>query len=352
MTTAVETGLEGESSVPSRGSRFVETIAYVVAAAFLFLAIAETGTRIANRHGRIYDIEMFKYARALKRDAPAEAPMMHHWHIPGAAATLQGVRIAINSHGLRDDEHEYATPPAVSRVLVLGDSITLGWGVPQRQSYPKVLEDVLNEGRPEKRYEVINAGVGNYTTSRIIGLYRYELYKYSAPIVVFAFFINNANETPDGALRFVFDTPLQFPVLLWSRARRVAARYGVGKDFDAYYAELYDDSNPAYQRFKAQLSGFLGQLRDDGKRVVVVSIPDVFHLDEPRYRYQPITDKVFAIATAEGARTLDLFPALQGLRPAEIMNTPEDRHPNVEGHRRMGRALYAFMAGWLAEEQR
>src|SRR5206468_10661641 len=109
--------------------------------------------------------------------------------------------------------------------------------------YPKVLERALNaDGRG--RYEVINGGVGNYTVSRMIGLYHYELHRYDAPVVVFAFFLNNANEVPDGPGRAVFDTPLQFPVFLWSRAQRVGARYHLARDFDRYYADLYAEGSP------------------------------------------------------------------------------------------------------------
>jgi lysophospholipase L1-like esterase len=321
----------------------VEGVGVVLGALVLFLGLGEAATRVLNRAGLMYDVEMFKYSRALKRDAPPEAPDMHHWHVPNASAVLQGVTVTTNSKGLRDHEHAYEIAPGVTRVLVLGDSITLGWGIPMEDSYPKVLERQLNGGAPNGAYEVVNAGVGNYTTSRIIGLYRHELHKYAAPVVVFSFFINNANDQPDSRVRFLFETPLQFPVFLWSRAQRVTTRYNVGKGFDAYYADLYSDGNPMYQRFRDNLGSFLKELRAAGKRVVLVSLPDVLHLQEPSYRYQAINDKVFAIAREADVPTLDLFPSVKGMAPQEIMNTPEDRHPNSEGHRRMGQALYDFL---------
>jgi lysophospholipase L1-like esterase len=328
---------------PVRLGAVAEIAAAIVGAALLFVTLGEAATRLLNRDGRIYDLEMFKYSRSLKRDAPPEASEMHHWHVPSAAARLQGVEIRINSQGLRDREHAYATPPGVTRIAVLGDSVTLGWGVGMEESYPRVLERLLNDDARARRYEVINGGVGNYTTSRIIALYRYELQKYSPRVVVFSFFLNDANETSDSKLRFVFDTPLQFPVLLWSRLQRAQARYGLGRDFDRYYFDLYADGSPSYREFRARLSAFLAELHHQGKTAVVACVPDVLHLQEPVDRYRPITDKVLAIAAEQGAFAVDLFPALQGLAPGDIMNTPEDRHPNAEGHRRLGTALFRYL---------
>jgi lysophospholipase L1-like esterase len=326
------------------GSQLTSGAAAVAGALAVALAVGELGTRLLDRDGHVYDVEMFRYARELKRDAPADAPAMHHWHVPGAHAVLQGVPVRINSRGLRDREFAYAVPPGVTRILVLGDSITFGWGVPIEDSYPKVLERLLNADEPG-RYQVLNGGVGNYTTSRIIALYRYELHKYGAQVVVFSFYLNNANETPDSRLQFLFDTPLEFPVFLWSRLQRVASRYGVGPDFDEYYRQLYREGTPSYERFKGELLGFLEELEAQGRKVVVVSIPDVRHLTEPRYRYAGITERVRAVAAQAGAPFLDLYPSVRGLPAAKIVNSPEDRHPNAEGHRRFARALAGFLKG-------
>ena len=53
------------------------------------------------------------------------------------------------------------------RILVLGDSLTEGYGVSPAQSYPSLLEQKLNQGNHEgnQRYEVINGGVTGSTTS-------------------------------------------------------------------------------------------------------------------------------------------------------------------------------------------
>jgi lysophospholipase L1-like esterase len=326
--------------VARRLREIAEVVAVVAASALAVFALGEIATRLLDRTGQIYDVEMFRYSRLLKQDAPPEASTMHHWHIPGASAVLQGAPVAINSKGLRDYEYEYALRPGVTRILALGDSVTFGWGVRLEDTYPKVLERLLNGGEQRGRYEVLNCGVGNYTTSRIIGLYDFELRKYQPSVVIFAFYLNNANDTPDSRWKALFDSPLEFPVFLWSRLQAVSTRYGVSKSFDEFYRDLYSDGNPQFARFRANLSGFLRELRDEGKIVIVASIPDMRDLERPTYRFQFVTDQVAKIAHDEGVHFVDLFPAVAGIAAEKILNTPEDRHPNAEGHRRMAQALY------------
>lgn len=336
---------EKPAAAPEASSSWGSLFLVVLAALVLFVGIGEVATRFVNRNGLSYDLEMFKYSRQLKRDAPPEAAAMHHWHIAGTSAVLQNVPVQINSKGLRDAEYDYARKPGVKRILALGDSITFGWGVKIEDTYAKVLERALNGGPGTARYEVLNCGVGNYTASRVLGLYDYDLHKYEPDVISLAFFINNANEPPDTLWKNVFNTPLQFPVYLWSRLQRVTAKYSVTKGFDDYYKDLYRDDNPIYAGLKGKLVDFLKKRKAEGKKVVVIAIPDCMHLDEKPYRYQYVTDKIFALAREAGVETLDLLPSVQGMAARDIMNTPEDRHPNAEGHRRMGMALHEKLKG-------
>jgi lysophospholipase L1-like esterase len=67
----------------------------------------------------------------------------------------------INSLGVRDDEDSLQAP----RIVVLGDSVTMGWGVAQEDAYPQVLERTLG-------IRVLNAGISSYGTARELMLLR------------------------------------------------------------------------------------------------------------------------------------------------------------------------------------
>src|SRR5207302_10259100 len=55
------------------------------------------------------------------------------------------------------------TAPTSPRIVILGDSLTAGLGLPVRQSYPALLQERLNaEGL---HYDVVNAGVSGDTSA-------------------------------------------------------------------------------------------------------------------------------------------------------------------------------------------
>jgi len=69
------------------------------------------------------------------------------------------VWVTINSRRFRGSR-EYATSPApgVTRLAVLGDSMTFGWGAEDDQTYPAQLESILGAEAGKGLVEVINAG--------------------------------------------------------------------------------------------------------------------------------------------------------------------------------------------------
>lgn len=100
-----------------------------------------------------------------------------------------------NSDGFRGIR-EYAEHPAegVIRVGTIGDSITFGFGVADDESYPAVLEELLSE---HGRYEVINAGVHSYDSSRGLRALRSRLLTYHPDVVTLCVGVNDSVSIPE-----------------------------------------------------------------------------------------------------------------------------------------------------------
>lgn len=64
-------------------------------------------------------------------------------------------KIIVNAMGLRDDADALKSPD----VICLGDSYTMGWGVDQRKSFPKLIQQTSG-------LKVLNAGITSYGTVR------------------------------------------------------------------------------------------------------------------------------------------------------------------------------------------
>lgn len=102
---------------------------------------------------------------------------------------VQGLAVEISSRGLRNPELDAEPDPARPRILVLGDSVTYGFGVKADEAYPRQLEVQLAAlGSPA---EVINAGVTGYTTYQGLRFLERDLLDLQPDVVLFAFMNND-----------------------------------------------------------------------------------------------------------------------------------------------------------------
>lgn len=98
--------------------------------------------------------------------------------------------VRINSDGLRDREHAVAKPPGTLRVAVVGDSFSAALQLPMEKTYWALLEGGLAScaGQP---VEVINFGVGGYSTANELMTLRKQVWKYQPDIVLLQVYLGN-----------------------------------------------------------------------------------------------------------------------------------------------------------------
>ena len=123
------------------------------------------------------------------------------YHEPGAGYTLmkpgseyewQTIPVNINSHGLRGPETTYEKPPATYRILNLGDSIVMGWGVHEENTYGRQLESLLEaESGGDLHFEVINAGVPGWNLENAFAYLQAEGLKYEPDLILLGLTIAN-----------------------------------------------------------------------------------------------------------------------------------------------------------------
>ena len=67
---------------------------------FIFLVLAEVGLRVYLSYNTFYDVEMSRYANALKKESLN--PEIGHEHRPGKTLHVMDVDVSINADGFRD----------------------------------------------------------------------------------------------------------------------------------------------------------------------------------------------------------------------------------------------------------
>jgi hypothetical protein len=104
---------------------------------------------------------------------------------PGSHYEWQNIPVDINSHGLRNEETTYEKPAGTFRILNLGDSIAMGWGVRLEETYGKQVEVMLNkQAEPGVRYEVINTGVPGWGVDSELAFLKTEGIRYDPDMVL------------------------------------------------------------------------------------------------------------------------------------------------------------------------
>ena len=100
--------------------------------------------------------------------------------------------IKINSLGFRDYEFS-AKKNNKFRIIVLGDSITVGHALRLEETYCKQLEELLNKGEVTKRYEVINGGVPGYTSFQGARYFKIISKKFNPDLVIVYYGTNDGD---------------------------------------------------------------------------------------------------------------------------------------------------------------
>ncbi|MEX0696117.1 MAG: SGNH/GDSL hydrolase family protein [Dongiaceae bacterium] len=306
----------------------------LVVSVVVFFGLAELFVRLAFDDGSNFDIEMWKYARELKQVSPI--PGVGHEHVPNAAGTYMGVPVVINSLGLRDREYEFAKPAGTVRILMLGDSLTFGWGAPVDGTTAKRLEGRLDAADPGRRYEVINAGIGNTNTAMQVAHFLSKWYQLEPDIVVLNYFINDAEETPSRQQNFVLERSYA-AVFLAGRLDVLWRSYLGGSDWKAYYDGLYRDDAPGWRQVRESLAALADYCRRNGIGLLVANYPELHELAD--YPFARATGQVEAAAAADGVPFLDLLPAVRGEDPESLWVTPTDAHPNAKAADRFAAAI-------------
>lgn len=290
---------------------------------------AELVLRAKSSSMQNYDIEMWRYARELKVRSPD--PLLGHEHIPSSEALLQSVRIRTNSWGLRGGE--VAPQPHGRRILFLGSSITLGWGVAEEETLVGRLQKAFADKGEDT--EVLNAGIGNYNAPRYVRRFQTRLEGLHPTDIVIQYFLRDAEELDAGGGNWLLRNS-QLAVTGWVVGNGLLRRGGERSLIDHYRA-VYADGAPGYVAMEQNLTALAQYAKDNNIRVFLAMTPDVHDLIN--YPFGFVHDKIKVLAARLGFTYIDLFPALQGLTPQQIWSLPNDPHPNALGHQRMAEAL-------------
>jgi lysophospholipase L1-like esterase len=318
----------------AQGKRILLNVLTALLSISIAFGLAEFVVRLKNSSMKNYDIEMWRYAKELK--VRSDIDVLGHEHAPSRCALLQSVDICTDEHGLRTGRGSALTR-AKRRILFLGSSVTLGWGVPENETLTSRLQEMFRQDRQD--VEVLNAGIGNYNAVRYVERFERRLADLHPTDIVVHYFVRDAETLDSGGGNLLLKHS-ELAVTAWIAATRYLWESSE-KTLEQHYQEVYKPDAPGFLAMRRALRELAVYARNHDIRLYLAMTPDVHDL--VNYKFSFIHSTMRAIAAEDGYVFVDLYPTMKNLSPQQLWSMPGDPHPNSLGHKLMAEAIYPVL---------
>ena len=314
--------------------------ALVIAGVLLITAVLlETGLRLLGYRGAPESI--------IGNMKIVDDPVLDWRYIPNSSFQQGKVVNQYNSVGFRGEDHVIEKPSRITRVVVIGDSVTEGYGVEWRDVFASSVQARLGSG-----YEVVSLGMGGLNTPQEVHILEEVGLRYAPDYVVVNFVLNDCDffsSAKEGAkhaednqskiallgirIHPAIKRTLKSSALIYLVNERIADLWGrlKGEERHDYYEELWrNEKNRAKVTTAFEKLRKLG--RDHNFKVIILVWPLVINYSD--YKFRSVHEWVIEQAAANEFAAIDLLPvyATQPFRTLQV--TSEDYvHPNTIGHK-------------------
>jgi lysophospholipase L1-like esterase len=329
---------------PGLGRRVATAILLASASVLVTLAVLEVGLRLTE---------------TLRSPPPPAPPTPPGVRVLTTLRDLTGANIRgvlpggapyrTNAHGLRGRDYAEPKPPGVFRIVVIGDSVTMGAGVAEDDTYVARVERALNDPPGAVRYEVVNLGLSGLNAPMNVARLADLGLLYEPDLLVYGYTLNDI-EGPEyrrtseaasnvaGDLSREQDAPHGLRVLTFFRTHLYSMREMLWPPRGSIVWELDDNylRNPAALAVVDHAFDRLERIaRERDLCVVLLQHACIWFLRgvHPFRRHYAV---VAELAAEHGFFEKGTFDYVAGHDGTALWVAPFDPHPNAEGH-----ALYA-----------
>ena len=284
-----------------KGLRPIITLS--VPAFALTIALVEIFLRLAGYVPYYLDREGF---------VPAGDPRVVYVLRPGWKGLYAGVPVRINSSGMRGDElGDFASVGL--RVVILGDSMAFGQGVPEPETLSEQLRAQLAQV-VRQPVSVLNMGIPGHNTCQEYARFQNEVVRLKPHVVLLLYYENDVEPPPFQVIDGVVFSPDIRPGPLgemMAALRKHSAAYNIAwshwnvvklqlarGDYAKVVTAKFDDNYPGWKASRQCLVDMIQTAAAHNIRLLVIPFPVLSGLGEKPY---PFARYVEAVCTAAKA---------------------------------------------------
>jgi lysophospholipase L1-like esterase len=263
--------------------------------------------------------------------------------------------LAVNSRGLVGDEPSEPKPMNVRRILIVGGSVTFGFGIHDSDSTSfSLLGSLLNARGDGLRYEMLNASAPGYSSYNGRKFADYKLANLNADVLIIAFGGNDgAHDTaPDKDPRKdwgVSDMSIRGAVtysytLQWIEAWRQQIKPKITKPRTPLFRSEYPFRVPL-EDFHENMAAIVYRCRELGVQPILLCEPHPHGVPDPTGKmaiHQTYQEAIRALARELKVPLADADSVFQGYPSTDFFPHPETQfyYPTVKGQLLMAEVIY------------
>jgi hypothetical protein len=265
---------------------------------------------------------------------------------------LLGRRISINSLGIRDYEIQEHKTEGTYRIIILGDSITMGAGVDIEDIYSKKLESLLNLRSKTNKFEALNFGIWGYNSVQEVDFFESKGLNLSPDLVLVGFFPNDASKTSSLEIKhdsFLYKFANNSHFVRFLKPRLAALGRKVNLPVKTYISSLdndFEDESSSWKECQASLRRLKTLSYQYNFKLAVVIIPMAVDLTS-KYPLYEIHQKLIRFCQKEGITCWDALSAFENVRASTLWTSITDSHFISKGHSILAHFLYGKFADLL-----
>jgi len=332
----------------ARRRRWRFRMAAVLVGCLLALLLAEVAARLFDLGPPVYHPRRFEPAGGVPFIQIPNGPIAYRPNavfasIYDPAGDTRGyfgadgrVTYRINADGMRGPAIPVDKAPGEFRVVCLGDSLTFGEGVHERDVYPTVLQTLLADAMSGRRVTVLNAGVQAHGTIDELEFFGLRCNRYKPDVVTLGFFLNDVTAAAETIRQNDARTRAWSPSGLarFSKLYEVFARKRHADELQAAYFKTTRESFDSDRWLQCQAA--LREMRTVSEhfqfRFVVVVFPILWGLDD-EYPFEDIHARIKTFCHEADIEHIDLLETYRGQNAESLWAHPTDPHPNETAHK-------------------
>jgi len=276
----------------------------------------EIFVRYSFDNGMNYEIEMMKYANKLKIISKDKNVGIEHRK--NIKSFLMGAEIILNSDGFRNNKNVI---PEKKKILMLGDSMTLGWGA--KKPFSNILDDKINN------FQIINAGIGNTNTLMQIANFEKNFKnKYNYDIIVLNFFINDFEKVEIIKPNFL-EKYSYFYTFILNKINIILIKFNLKKSWETFYSDSYKNKE-IHQKTLNKILQLNYYCKENSIKFIIHNIPEL--RDLKNYKFKNETKIISEFSVKNDITFLNSHSILKNYNPQDLWVTELDPHANDKAH--------------------